>query len=70
MCGSFAFADDAAFKPIADAAQREARDIISSELFGHYDITDLAVVRTELQPGRAGPQPVTPGARNDTRASG
>jgi len=31
---------------------REARDIIASELFGHYDLTQLAVLKSEEVPGR------------------
>jgi hypothetical protein len=46
---SSAFANDDASKQIAEAAQREAREIISSELFGHYDVIDLAVLRIELE---------------------
>ena len=31
---------------------REARDIIASELSGHYDLTQLAVLKSEEVPGR------------------
>jgi hypothetical protein len=39
---SSALADDNAHKQIIESALRETREIISRELFGHYDITNLA----------------------------
>jgi hypothetical protein len=42
---SSALADDNTDKQITESALRETRDIISRELFGHYDITNLAVVK-------------------------
>lgn len=47
-----ALADDNTDKQIAEAALRETRDIISRELLGHYDITNLAVLKIEALPGR------------------
>jgi hypothetical protein len=44
---SCAFADDNADKQIIASALRETRDIISRELFGHYDITNLVVLKIE-----------------------
>lgn len=52
-----ALADDNTYKQIAESALREAREIISSELFGHYDITNLAVLKIEAQQSRAQPGP-------------
>ena len=51
-CGSSAFADDAADRKITDAALRETRDVISRDLFGHYDVTRLAVLKIEDLRGR------------------
>ena len=42
-----AFADDNTNKHIAESALRETRDILSRELFGHYDVTDVAVLKFE-----------------------
>ena len=50
--GSSALADEATEKRIAESALREARDIISSELFGHYDLTELVVRKVEAFPDR------------------
>lgn len=47
---SSAFADSNTDKQITESALRETRDIISRELFGHYDTTNLAVVRIETLP--------------------
>jgi hypothetical protein len=47
-----ALADDNT-KQIAESGLREAREIISSELLGHYDITNLAVLKVEALPSRA-----------------
>ena len=44
---SSALADDTTDKQITESALRETRDIISRELFGHYDITSLVVLKTE-----------------------
>jgi hypothetical protein len=51
-----AFADEQTERKIAESALREARAIISSDLFGHYDVTELAVVKTEDLRGRVAPQ--------------
>lgn len=42
-----ALADDNTYKRIVESGLRQAREIISSELFGHYDITELAVLKVE-----------------------
>ena len=39
-----ALADD---RTIAESALREARDIISRDLFGHYDVSELQVVKVD-----------------------
>lgn len=44
---SSAFADENTDKKITDSALRETRDLISRELFGHYDVTTLTVLRIE-----------------------
>ena len=45
---------DDAYKPIAESGLREARDIIARDLFGHYDVTDVAVLDVEpVPPGSA-----------------
>jgi hypothetical protein len=44
---SSALADDSADKRIMEAGLREAREIIQSELFGHYDLTNLVVLKVE-----------------------
>jgi hypothetical protein len=49
---SSALAGDNTDKQIIESALRETRDIISRELFGHYDITNLAVVKIEALQGR------------------
>jgi hypothetical protein len=52
MYCSAAPADDNTDKQITEFALRETRDIISRELFGHYDITNLVVLQIEALPGR------------------
>jgi hypothetical protein len=47
-CCAPAFADGNTDKNITDFGLREARDIMSRELLGHYDLTNLAVL--ELLP--------------------
>jgi hypothetical protein len=51
--GSPAFADGDADKKITESALREARDLIARELFGHYDITTLEVVKVDAPAGGA-----------------
>lgn len=51
---SSAFADSNTDRQITESAVRETRDIISRELFGHYDITNLVVLTIEPLPGRIG----------------
>src|SRR5687767_8024364 len=46
-CCSSALAAENADKKITDSALREAREIILRELFGHYDITNLEVLKNE-----------------------
>ena len=50
--GSPALADDYSDKQIAASALLEARDILSRELFGHYDVTDLRIRKIEALQGR------------------
>ena len=52
VCGTPALADDNTDTNITESALRETRDIISRELFGHYDLTHLAVLRIEDLQGR------------------
>lgn len=52
VCCTSALADEDTEKKISEAALREARDIMSRELFGHYDLTNLAVLKTEDLRGR------------------
>ena len=47
VSGSFALADETTDRQINESALRETRDIISRELFGHYDITNLVVLKIE-----------------------
>src|SRR5574341_2040185 len=48
---ALALAEDSFNRQIVESVLREARDIISRELFGHYDITSLAVLNVQaLQP--------------------
>lgn len=46
-CFSAALADEQADRKVAEAALQETRGIISRELFGHYDVTDLQVLKIE-----------------------
>lgn len=52
VCCTSARADDNTDKKITESALRETRDIISRELFGHYDLTNLAVLKIENLQGR------------------
>ncbi len=52
VSGSFALADETTDRQITESALRETRDIISRELFGHYDITNLVVLKSEAFPDR------------------
>jgi hypothetical protein len=45
-------ADEATDRKIADAALRESRDLVARDLFGHYDLTELEVLRVEDLRGR------------------
>jgi len=47
VSGSFALADETTDRQINESALRETRDIMSRELFGHYDITNLVVLKIE-----------------------
>jgi hypothetical protein len=46
-----ALADGNTDRKITESALREARDIISRELFGHYDLTNLVVRKFEALQG-------------------
>ena len=52
VCCTSALADEHTDKKITESALRETRDIISRELFGHYDLTNLAVLRIKDLRGR------------------
>jgi hypothetical protein len=52
VSGTSALADGDIDTRITESALRETRDIISRELFGHYDLTKLAVLRVEDVRGR------------------
>jgi hypothetical protein len=52
VCCSSAYSDEYADRKITESALRETRDIISHELFGHYDIINLEVLRIEDLKGR------------------
>jgi hypothetical protein len=52
VCCTSALADEHTDTKITESAFRETRDIISRELFGHYDLTNLAVLRIEDLRGR------------------
>jgi hypothetical protein len=52
VCCATAFADENTDKKITQSALRETRDIVSRELFGHYDLTTLAVLKIEELRGR------------------
>lgn len=47
VCGGSALADDSTDKKIAESALHEARDVISLELFGHYELIGLSVLKLE-----------------------
>jgi hypothetical protein len=47
VCSTPAVADENADKSITESALRDTRDIMSSEPYGHYDLTNLAVLKTE-----------------------
>lgn len=51
-CCSSALADGHTDQKIAEAVLREARDIISRELFEHYDVTELGILDVEDLRGR------------------
>lgn len=51
-CCSAALADEYTDRKIAESALRETRDTISRELFGHYDIAELQVLKIEDLRGR------------------
>jgi hypothetical protein len=55
--GSVALADETTDRRITESALREARDIMSRELFDHYEVTELVVLKVEAFPdrGRRGP---------------
>ncbi len=50
-----AVADDEVDKTIAQSALREARDVVSREMFGHYDLVRLTVLGIEDLQGRVVP---------------
>jgi hypothetical protein len=50
--GTVALADEQTDKNITESALRETRDIISRDLFGHYDLTTLALLKVEDFQGR------------------
>jgi hypothetical protein len=56
MCGTSALADDNTDKSVAESALGESRSIISRELFGHYDLTSLEVLKVEDLRGRVSPE--------------
>jgi hypothetical protein len=47
-----ALADENTNNKIVEFALRETRDIISRELLGHYDLTNLAILQIEHLQGR------------------
>jgi hypothetical protein len=51
-CGSSALADEHTDQKITQSALQQTRDIVSRELFGHYDIVGLEVLRVEELRGR------------------
>jgi hypothetical protein len=53
VCCASALADERADRTVAESALGETRDVISRELFGHYDLTQLAVLKVEDAQGRA-----------------
>lgn len=54
-CAS-ALADDSADQRIINAGLWEGQDILSRELFGHYDIASLVVLKTEPLQSRSDPE--------------
>jgi hypothetical protein len=52
MCCTSALADDSADKKITESALAEARNIISRELLGHYDLTSLSILKLQGLQGR------------------
>jgi hypothetical protein len=52
VCCTWVLADEDTDKKISETALRETRDVISRELFGHYDLTRLAVLKVEDLQGR------------------
>ena len=52
VCCTSALADENTDKKITESALHEARDSIARELFGHYDLTKLAVLKIEDLQGR------------------
>jgi hypothetical protein len=51
-CSSSALADESTDQKISQSALAETREIMASELFGHYDITTLRVLKVEDLRGR------------------
>jgi hypothetical protein len=56
MCCTSALADDNTDKSVAESALGESRSIISRELFGHYDLSSLEVLKVEGLRGRLSPE--------------
>lgn len=52
VCCTSAQAEESADGKITASALREARDIMSRDLFGHYDVTNLVVLKIEDFEGR------------------
>ncbi len=52
VCCTSVLADENTDMKITESALRETRDIISHDLFGHYDLTNLAVLKIEDLRGR------------------
>jgi hypothetical protein len=52
VCSTSALADENTDRKITESALRETRDIVSRELFGHYDLTNLAVLKIADLQGR------------------
>lgn len=52
VCCTSVLADENTDRKITESALRETRDIVSRELFGHYDLTNLAVLKIEDLQGR------------------
>jgi hypothetical protein len=47
VCCSSALADEYSDKKLAETAVRESKDILLREMFGHYDVTRLEVIKIE-----------------------